>query len=106
MIVIFLYEKAYNVERRYGISELSRFFWIIIRMLFSDDDKHHKPHVHVYYGEYSAAVGLDGELLEGKLPEKQYRIVSGWIALHEEELYLQWNNAVQNKPLTKIEPLK
>ena len=39
-------------------------------MLFSDDDKHHKPHVHVYYGEYSAAVGLDGELLEGKLPEK------------------------------------
>ena len=49
--------------------ELSRFFGIIIRMLFSDDDKHHKPHVHVYYGEYSAAVGLDGELLEGKLPE-------------------------------------
>ena len=48
----------------------------------------------------------DGELLEGKLPEKQYRIVSGWIALHEEELYLQWNNAVKNKPLTKIEPLK
>ena len=75
-------------------------------MLFSDDDKHHKPHVHVYYGEYSAEVGLDGELLEGKLPEKQYRIVSGWIALHEEELYLQWNNAVQNKPMTKIEPLK
>ena len=86
--------------------ELSRFFGIISRMLFSDDDKHHKPHVHVYYGEYSAAVGLDGELLEGKLPEKQYRIVSGWIALHEEELYLQWNNAVRNKPLTKIEPLK
>ena len=86
--------------------ELSRFFGIIIRMLFIDDDKHHKPHVNVYYGEYSAAVGLDGELLEGKLPEKQYRIVSGWIALHEEELYLQWNNAVRNKPLTKIEPLK
>ena len=75
-------------------------------MLFCDDDKHHKPHVHVYHGEYSASVGLDGELLEGKLPEKQYRIVSGWIALHEEELYLQWNNAVRNKPLTKIEPLK
>ena len=54
----------------------------------------------------SAAIGLDGELLEGRLPEKQYRIVSGWIALHEEELYLQWNNAVRNKPLAKIEPLK
>ena len=38
-------------------------------MLFSDDDKHHKLHVHVYYGEYSAEVGLAGELLEGKLPK-------------------------------------
>ena len=57
-------------------------------MLFSDDDKHHKPHVHVYYGEYSAAVGLDGELLEGKLPEKQYRIVSGWIALQKRNYIL------------------
>ena len=58
--------------------ELSRFFGIIIRMLFSDDDKHHKPHVHVYYGEYSAAVGLDGELLEGKLPEKQKSVSAQW----------------------------
>ena len=41
-----------------------------------------------------------------KASRKKHRIVSGWIALHEEELYLQWNNAVRNKPLTKIEPLK
>ena len=33
--------------------------------------------------------------------EKRYRIVLGWIALLEEELYLQWNNAVRNKLLTK-----
>ncbi len=33
-------------------------------------DKHHKPHVHVYYGECEAAVSLDGEVLEGKLPLK------------------------------------
>ena len=23
-------------------------------MIFNDSDKHHKPHVHVYYGEYEA----------------------------------------------------
>lgn len=32
--------------------ELSRFEGIIVIMRFNDDDKHHKPHVHVMYGEY------------------------------------------------------
>jgi len=62
--------------------------------------------VHVYYGEYEASVGLDGEVLEGKLPIKQYRMLSGWMALHEDELYAAWNKAVQSKPFDKVEPLK
>lgn len=85
--------------------EISRFKGIIIKMLFSDNDKHHKPHVHVYYGENEASVAIDGELLEGRLPLKQYRLVSGWIALHEDELYAAWNNAVRQKPFGKIDPL-
>ena len=86
--------------------EICRFFGIIVKMIYSDDDKHHKPHVHVYYGEYEASVALDGEVLEGKLPVKQYRMLSGWMALHEDELYAAWNQAVQNKPFSKVEPLK
>jgi hypothetical protein len=34
--------------------EICRFLGIIIKMIFMDEEKHHKPHVHVYYGEYSA----------------------------------------------------
>ena len=86
--------------------EISRFYGIVIKMIFNDDDKHHKPHVHVYYGESEASVALDGELLEGKLPVKQYRMVVGWMAIHEDELYAAWNNAVQQKPFSKVEPLK
>lgn len=86
--------------------ELSRFYGIIIKMIFKDNDKHHKPHVHVYYGEYEASISFDGEVLEGKLPLKQYRMVSGWMALHEDELFEAWNNAVREKPFSKIEPLK
>ena len=86
--------------------EISRFFGIVIKMIFNDSDKHHKPHVHVYYGEYEASVALDGEVLEGKLPTKQYRLVSGWLALHEDELYEAWNKAVRSIPFDKIEPLK
>ena len=32
--------------------ELCRFYNIVIKMIFSDTDKHHKPHFHVYYNEY------------------------------------------------------
>ncbi len=86
--------------------ELSRFYGIVIKMIYNDDDKHHKPHVHVYYGEYEASIGLDGEVLEGRMPLKQVRMVSGWMAVHEDELYEAWNNAVRNKTFKKIEPLR
>lgn len=86
--------------------ELSRFFGIIVKMIFNDSEQHHKPHVHVYYGEFEASIALDGEVLDGKLPIKQYRILSGWLALHEDELYDAWNKAVQSKPFEKIEPLR
>lgn len=75
-------------------------------MLFSDNSKHHKPHVHVFYGSDEASVALDGELLDGRLPSKQYKLVAAWLALHEDELYEAWNNAVRQIPFKKIEPLK
>ena len=86
--------------------ELSRFFNIVIRTLFSDNSQHHKPHFHVFYGEYEASVGVDGELLAGSLPVKQLKLVQAWAAIHEEELYAAWNNAVRNLPLDKIDPLR
>lgn len=33
-------------------------------------------------------------------------MVSGWMAVHEEELYKVWNNAVRSIAFDKIEPLK
>ena len=54
--------------------ELCRFFNIIITMFFSD--KHHKPHFHATYNEYEASIGIDGELLAGKFPPKQLKLVN------------------------------
>lgn len=85
--------------------ELSRFFGLVIKMIFMDSEQHHKPHVHVYYGEYEASVAIDGELLSGKLPVKQLKLVQAWLVLHEDELYEAWNKAVQGKPFGKIDPL-
>ena len=67
--------------------ELSRFEGMVIKMLFNDTVQHNKPHVHVTYGEYRASVGIDGELLAGSLPQKQFKMLIGWLALHEDEAY-------------------
>ena len=71
-------------------------------MLFRDTQQHNKPHVHVHYGEYEVSVGVDGELLAGSLPRRQLKIVAGWFALHEEEVYAAWNRAVQGEHFDKI----
>ena len=85
--------------------ELARFYNIIIKMIFEDNKQHAKPHIHVYYHEYEASIGLDGEVLAGNLPPKQLKLVLAWIAIHENELYSAWNSAVRGESFDKIEPL-
>lgn len=85
--------------------ELCRFYGIIIKMLFSDIGQHNKPHIHAYYQDYEASIGIDGELLAGSIPVKQLKLIQAWLILHEDELYACWNKAVQNIPFGKIEPL-
>ena len=86
--------------------ELCRFYNIVIKMIYSDQGQHNKPHFHVYFAEYEASVGIDGELLAGSLPIKQLKLVLAWAAIHEDELYAAWNKAVRNEPFGKIEPLR
>ena len=86
--------------------ELCRFYGIIIKLLYGDDAQHSKPHVHAYYAEHDASVGIDGELISGSMPVKQLKLVQAWAVLHEEELYAAWNNAVQGEEPKKIKPLE
>jgi hypothetical protein len=75
-------------------------------MLYKDVQQHNKPHIHAAYAEYEASIGIDGELLAGKLPAKQFKLVQAWLILHEEELYADWNKAVQGQPVNRISPLQ
>ena len=79
--------------------ELSRFNGMVIYMQFYDTKHHNKPHIHVYYGDFEASVGIDGELMAGSLPRKQLVFIQAWLALHEEEAYAAWNKAVQGLSL-------
>ena len=85
--------------------EISRFYNIIVRMYYNDTVKHNRPHIHVFYGDYEATIGIDGELLAGSLPVRQMKMVLAWVVIHEEELYREWNKAVVGKPVSRISPL-
>jgi hypothetical protein len=66
---------------------LSMFYGIIIRMYLIDNHYHNLPHIHAKYSEYEASINIeDGEILAGKLPRKQLRLVQAWIELYRDEL--------------------
>ena len=92
-------------KRGERMPELSRFNGMVIYMQFYDTKHHNKPHIHVYYGDFEASVGIDGELMAGSLPRKQRVFIQAWLALHEEEAYAAWNKAVQGEHFEKIAPL-
>ena len=88
---------------------ISMFYGIIIRMYALDNKQHHLPHIHVEYAEAEAVFQIpDGELLEGMLPNKQYKLVQAWMVLHADELMADWKLAISGPTPTpyKIEPLK
>ncbi len=60
---------------------------MIAYMLFEDTKQHNKPHIHVHYGDFRAVIAVDGELLAGSLPNRQLKIITGWLAVYEEEVY-------------------
>ena len=84
------------------MGELYRIGKMVIYLRFFDTQQHHKPHVHVKYNDDAEVIAVDGEILSGALPERQQRILNGWLAFHEDEVYERWNLAVQGKPFEKI----
>ena len=80
---------------------LSRFYGIIIRMYFLQNE-HNPPHIHAIYNEDVAAIDFKtGEVLEGYLPPKALSLVREWMDLHREELTEIWEtqNFKHIKPL-------
>ena len=81
-------------------------FGIIVRMQSEKGGRHNKPHIHAIYGNGEVVVGIDGEVLEGKLPNKQMKLLLAWMAIHEEELNANWQLLSHGDGYFKIEPLR
>lgn len=82
---------------------ISMFYGIVIRMY--NNGEHNPPHFHAIYQEYSASFSIDGELLKGEMPRKQTRLITAWAELHKEELLANWELAINEEPLYRIDPL-
>ena len=64
------------------------------------------PHFHAKYGGDEVVVSIqDLEAIEGGLPNKQLKMLLGWAALHQEELFENWTLAEAQQELFPIAPL-
>jgi hypothetical protein len=85
---------------------ISMFYGIIIRLYLIDSGQHHLPHIHAKYAESEASISIeDGEILAGKLPHKQLRLIQAWIELHRDELLADWELVINGEQPYKIAPL-
>jgi hypothetical protein len=87
--------------------ELCRFFGIIIRMYAEFGVPHHAPHFHAYYQDEAAVFGIEPiELIAGKLPRRQTRLVEAWAELYHDELAENWRRLQSGEPAAPIPPLR
>ena len=82
---------------------ISMFYGIMIRMYNNNDNP---PHFHAQYQGHKAVFDMDGNLTEGEMPKAQVKLIAAWAEIHREELLANWELAINEEPLYKIEPLK
>lgn len=85
---------------------VSQFYGIVITMYYNDDEKHHLSHLHAAYGEYDGVFDFQGNMIQGKIPVKQRKMIEVWINIHNEELQSLWILMKQYNQFFKIDPLK
>ncbi len=83
---------------------ISMFYGIVIRMY--NNGEHNPPHFHVYYQGRNAVFDMDGNMLEGEMPRAQTKLIAAWAEIHKEELLANWELAINEEPLYKIDPLR
>jgi len=89
------------------MATLSIFYGLIVSMFYGDNKQHNLPHIHVKYQDFEAVFSIpEGELIAGSLPKKKIRLIQAWIVMHEEDLMANWDLAINEKNIFRIEPLR
>lgn len=93
----------YFCNKIYLMPEISRFYGIIIKMYYNENNP---PHFHVEYQDYEVTINILDGLVKGNMPRKALEMVFEWLDLHKSELIENWENTKNHNTFSKIEPLK
>jgi len=85
------------------VPEISRFYGIVIKMHRGD---HPRPHFHAQYGDQRVSVTIADGTVHGDFPVQKLRLIRKWLAMHRDELYLNWCLMEDALPPRYIEPLE
>lgn len=86
--------------------EISRFLGIVIRMFVEVGGQHNLSHFHAYCQEWEAVYGIDPiQLINGRLPLRQMRLVEAWAELHQDQLRDDWERLQAGRTPLPIVPL-
>lgn len=86
------------------MAAVSMFFGIIIDIHRGRNIE--SPHFHASYQNHNAIYGVDGTRIDGRMPRTQTRLITAWAEIHREELLAEWELALRDEPLFRIDPLK
>lgn len=85
------------------VPEISRFFGIVIQMLYDD---HEPPHFHARYGDDAVSVTISDGRVTGVFPKRALRMVLEWQELHAGELMDNWQRLREQQAPRRIAPLE
>jgi len=82
--------------------KISEFFGIKIYIY-----DHHPAHFHAKYAGEDAQISIeDLTVMRGKLAPRAMGLVIEWATLHQKDLRKAWKQAIQQKQIKPIEPLR
>jgi hypothetical protein len=85
------------------VPRISSFYGITIAMYYRE---HGVPHFHARYRECEASISIATlETVAGELPGRALRLVRQWAFLHRDELLANWERAMRQEAVERIDPL-
>ena len=72
-------EEYYILKRERTVARISRFFVIVIYVLYENNIP---AHFHAAYGDDKISVTIDSGVIEGEFPKRALRAVLEWAEIH------------------------
>lgn len=83
--------------------EISRFYGIVIKVFHND---HQPPHFHAEHGGDQMIVDIETlGVIAGQLRPRATGLVMEWASQHQDELRRVWEQARNQEPLDRVDPL-